>query len=78
MAVMGEDWEYIKGIPINRNLEDKLIWHYDKLGIYSVKSEYKLYINNKISNASSSSSPLSRIWKNLWKLRVPSKVKHFC
>lgn len=32
----------------------------------------------KIDGISSSSSPMNRIWNNLWKLKVPTKIKHFC
>lgn len=71
------DLEVIERIPINIGLEDKIIWHYDKTGKYMVKSGYKLFMNNKINEASSSSYPMGNVWKNLWKLKIPSKIKIF-
>ena len=44
-----------------------------------VKSAYKLavkIINSSIQGESSSAWTQKRIWKKLWKLHVPSKVKH--
>lgn len=56
-VVVSFDYEIIRGIPINRDLNDKLIWHYDRTGeSYSVKSGYKLYMKIKIDGISSSSS----------------------
>lgn len=77
-AVINFDINTIRGIPINTNLNDKLICHFDKTGKYTVKSGYKLYMKIKINGVSSSSSPLNRVWNNLWKLKIPAKIKHFC
>lgn len=76
--VLSPDYEAIRSIPINKNLEDKLIWHYDKTGSYTVKSGYKLFSNLKREGISSSSNNMSNIWNNLWKLNIPAKIKHFC
>lgn len=67
-SVLDIDLEVIKRIPINRELEVKIIWHYDKTGKYTVKSGYRLFMNGKINEASSSSNPMGNVWKNLWKL----------
>lgn len=72
-----EDDIKIKRIPINKELSDKCIWHYDKIGKYSVKSGYKSFMNFKIET-SSSVYPMGKVWENLWKLKVSSKIKHLC
>lgn len=76
-SVTIEDYEIIRRIPINLNLEDKIIWHFDQTGKYTVNSGYKLFMNSKISEASSSNNVMESVLKNLWKLRIPSKIKIF-
>lgn len=44
---------------------------------YSVKSSYKVFMNSKIET-SSSVNPMESVWENLWKLKVPPKIKHLC
>jgi len=53
--------------------EDQLIWRLEKNGQYSVKSTYHLCTENIADN-----SHLYRVgnWGNIWKLKVPSKVKN--
>lgn len=77
-SVINFDIDTIRAIPINTRLKDRLIWHSDKTGKYTVKSGYKLFMNIKIDGISASSTPLTRIWNNLWKLNIPTKIKHFC
>lgn len=48
-AVLSSDVEVIRKIPISKYLEDKLVWHYDKLGRYTVKSGYRLFMKAKIN-----------------------------
>lgn len=75
---MDFDLESIKSIPLNLNLDDKLVWHYDKTGKYSVKSGYNLFQKIKIDGIFARTSPMGRIWNNVWKLKIPSKIKLFC
>lgn len=42
-VVLSSDVEIINRIPINLNLDRKLIWHFDKTGKYTVKSGYKVF-----------------------------------
>lgn len=72
-----EDYDLIRKIPINSNLKDSFIWHYDRTGKFTFKSGYKLYMNSKINAASSSSNIMKKVWEKLWKLCIPSKIKHF-
>lgn len=76
-AVVYFDCDIIRGVPINKNLSDKIIWHFDKTGEYTVKSRYKLYMKLKIDGIQSSSSHTNKIWNNVWRMEVPSKIKHF-
>ena len=60
---------------------DRLIWFPSGSGIYSVKSGYKTAVSNLATshsinqNQSTSISPL--VWKWIWKIRVPPRIKHF-
>ncbi|KAL5792682.1 hypothetical protein ACOSP7_001276 [Xanthoceras sorbifolium] len=55
---------------------DYFLWHYDRKGEFSVKSAYKLALNDN-GNLSSFSGP-SPWWKKLWGLNLPSKIKILC
>lgn len=60
--------------------EDKLIWEKEKYGEYGVKSAYKLLCDVKKGNQEGESSRIASqkwVWKEIWKLRVPNKVKVF-
>lgn len=64
------------------NMEDWVAWHYEKNGIFSVRSAYKLAVASLPQLAhnpsSSSSDPNDRsIWDLIWKSRVPGKVRIF-
>lgn len=65
------DKDLILQIPLsNRRESDVWYWLHDPCGAYSVRSCYK-YLTHKDTNSS------SRIWKSLWKLEVPGKVRNF-
>lgn len=70
--------ESIRKCSINKSLEDKLIWHFDKTDNYTVKSGYKVFLNSKIDGIASSSNSMEKVWNSLWKLKIPSKIKLFC
>ena len=42
-----EDWGRILGIPIKAGMDDLLAWHYDKKGIFSVKSNYHVLADDQ-------------------------------
>lgn len=77
-VVLDTDLEFIKRIPINRELRDRIIWHFDKTGKNTAKSGYKLFMNRKINTASSSNQSMDSVWNKLWRLRIPNKIKLFC
>jgi hypothetical protein len=60
---------------------DFVAWHYEKTGIFSVRSAYRLAVQNQYrvgAPGSSASSDQGRAgWKKLWQVRVPSKVSVF-
>ena len=70
----------IKSLPLcNVPQPDILIWPKENSGMYSVKSRYKCLIElatidtvRPIVFAAQKS-----FWKNIWKLNVPGKIKHF-
>jgi hypothetical protein len=78
-----EDVKEILSIPIRPKTEDYLAWHFDRKGVFSVKLAYRLGISLRDSkqcqNASSSVSTANAnpLWKKLWGLELPGKVKKF-
>ncbi|XP_004301837.1 PREDICTED: putative ribonuclease H protein At1g65750-like [Fragaria vesca subsp. vesca] len=76
-----DEVEMIRKIPLSiRSPDDRLIWHFDKHGLYSVRSGYHLAggVNADQSRGSSSSPAGSnKTWKQVWKVRVLPKVKSF-
>ncbi|KAM5577920.1 hypothetical protein ABKV19_008311, partial [Rosa sericea] len=74
----------IASIPLSlRHATDRLVWHFDTKGLYSVKSGYHVYCNSlKMVEVASTSSevvggPLRHHWRQLWKTTLPPKVKVF-
>ncbi|KAL5767738.1 hypothetical protein ACOSQ2_014521 [Xanthoceras sorbifolium] len=61
----------------SRSRLDDVLWHYDKLGLYSVKSGYWLSRSSLQVPSSSGSSDTSEWWWFLWQLNSPSKIKNF-
>ena len=80
------DADTILKIPVcTRNMEDFWAWHPDRKGVFSVSSAYKLLVTTKLQReawlegrgGASSNSREEDAWSNLWKLKVPSKVRIF-
>ncbi|XP_023892636.1 uncharacterized protein LOC112004627 [Quercus suber] len=69
----------IKGIPLSdRNIPDKQVWHASTHGVYTTQSAYKLLAlaeRNKVPTCSTNRSS-SNIWREIWSLQVPYKVRH--
>ncbi|KAM2515187.1 hypothetical protein PS1_027750 [Malus domestica] len=61
--------------------DDRFIWPGTKNGQYSVKTGYHWVharFNHPMSLHSCASIVIpSRVWKLIWKLRIPAKIKHF-
>ncbi|CAL2254324.1 unnamed protein product [Prunus armeniaca] len=68
-------------IPLaSTHREDKLIWHYDRRGKYSVISGYMVACMKKQREngmEGSSTQDGTSLWKKLWNLQVPNKIKFF-
>lgn len=69
-----KDVRLISSIPLLNCGIDRIIWHFTKSGIYSVKSRYHIACK-LLSNLNALSIPDSRGW--IWELNVPFKVRNF-
>ncbi|XP_050260094.1 uncharacterized protein LOC126705233 [Quercus robur] len=70
----------IKSIPLCVTVqEDCLSWPRCRSGSYSVKSGYQLLCETEMNSlpSSSDSEVFKRFWKDIWRLKVPNKVKVF-
>ena len=75
-----EEVQLIRGISLgNVSTGDRLIWPHTQSGTYTVKSGYNL-----LSKEKENSDPLNnnlalsqKVWKIIWSLTVPPKVRNF-
>lgn len=70
----------IVSMPLSiRRPEDKLIWHFDKKGKFSVKSTnqiaWKWQTGGEVAASSSGPNTSADLWKKIWAARIPPKVK---
>jgi hypothetical protein len=78
------DVNRILQIPLNYNaFDDFLAWHGTRSGVFSVKSAYHVEWKHQFNGVTCRSlitgtSLNNPIWKILWKLQVPAKVKIYC
>lgn len=49
------------------------------MGLFFIKSTYALEVERGRKDLGESSTPKSKemFWKNIWKLNIPSSIKHF-
>ena len=80
------DVQVIKSIPLSTVYqEDYWSWQYDKSGLFSVRSAYKLLVHTKNRREdwldgranSSATAADEKQWTKLWKTPVPSKLRVF-
>jgi len=76
-----EDVELIKKkIPLSRNAaEDNLYWPYSPSGNYSCKSRYK-FLKEEVELLSNPQAPPiyeKQVWKEIWQMQAPPKIKNF-
>ncbi|KAL0402036.1 UNVERIFIED_CONTAM: hypothetical protein Slati_4233500 [Sesamum latifolium] len=72
------DYGLILAIPLGcQGTEDRLIWHLDTRGRFTVKSAHHLALKISESGAPSSSGGLHSDLNFLWQRKVPNKVKIF-
>ena len=79
-----EDAKHILAIPIRSDMDDFLAWHYDKKGVFSVKSAYHVLDDidtreNRTQQGESSSGTGRHgcEWNAIWKLKCLPKVRQF-
>ena len=77
------DANAILKLRVNPDVEDRLAWHFDKKGLFSVKSAYKLAVQLRErthGRDASGSLPGGHSifrWDKIWSMEVPNKVKMF-
>ena len=84
-SMVGEDVQVILRIPIHEQLDDFPAWHYDKKGLFSVKSAYKVArdceARESVKGLPECFNPVGTTcgfeWKKLWSLPLPNKILHF-
>jgi hypothetical protein len=66
-------------MPARIQYEDMWAWEPEKNGVYSVRSAYRLLDTACIreTNVQDASTSGSNVWKMVWKLKVPPKIKVF-
>lgn len=73
------EMEMIKSIPLCRApMEDKLIWPYTSSGQYTSQSRYR-FLTHENHNSHIAKYPNSsgEVWKLIWGLSVPNKMRNF-
>jgi hypothetical protein len=60
---------------------DLVAWHYEETGVFSVRSAYRLALARSTDLEAEGSSSVPRgdraVWRKLWKLPIPPKVRNF-
>ncbi|KAL3820475.1 hypothetical protein ACJIZ3_006380 [Penstemon smallii] len=79
---VNEEAQLILSIPLSGgNHPDRIIWHFDRSGAFTVRSAYKLCRHLKeleLESSTGSSSVRSQFnWLRIWSLKTAPKVKHF-
>ncbi|CAN6564467.1 unnamed protein product [Malus baccata var. baccata] len=81
-----EDVAPILSIPLSRTGGlDRLVWHYNVNGEYSVRSGYRVAVDlmengalgRKGRGAPSDKQKNNQVWNQIWKLNVPNTIKIF-
>ncbi|KAK2404541.1 hypothetical protein QL285_053869 [Trifolium repens] len=69
----------ILSIPISQRLpSDKIIWHFERDGEYSVRSAHHLLKQHNSRNVAGTSGQQSdKLWSEIWKAPVPNRVRNF-
>ena len=77
-----EDGKAILRVPLSRRFtNDTLFWTFTKSGEYTVRSGYHVarQVQKEATWAECSNGVVGgAVWKVLWKLKVPNKIKVFC
>lgn len=72
--------EMIQHIPVSDGcVEDLLIWPLTLDGNYSVRSAYQMLETDAryLTPSFSSMDGGSKVWKGIWKIKTPNRIRHF-
>jgi hypothetical protein len=79
-----EDAEIILSNTVHEGMDDMIAWHYNKNGMFSVRSAYKVHVadRERCNAARSGGSSFTRnngdqLWKQLWQVDCTKKMLHF-
>ncbi|GER38093.1 RNA-directed DNA polymerase (reversetranscriptase)-related family protein [Striga asiatica] len=78
-----QDIKAILNTPLkNPQNSDKVVWHYDQKGNFSVKSAYNTFLKlehiaKDTPESSVVNTKMRRMWRVTWGLKVKQKLKHF-
>ena len=64
------DVQNILQIPLSPGREDVVAWHYNRSGMFSVRSAYHCQWSAQFDD----NTETSNVWKGMWKLAVPGKI----
>lgn len=70
---MPADVQNILQIPLSLGREDVVAWHYNRSGLFSVRSAYHCQWTSQFEDDSNVSN--RNVWGRLWKLAIPGKIK---
>lgn len=71
------DKRFIIKIPLSLEINhDQIFWHFEKKGIYSVRSRYTVLMERGQVENASSQILVHGWWKFMWKLRLATKVQN--
>ena len=81
-CIFDEQEQAIRAISLSKiGGKDRIVWPYTENGVYMVKIGYHVIKNEEgwgMSDKSSSShNENNEVWKSIWKMPVPNKVKNF-
>jgi hypothetical protein len=79
-----QDVDIVLSTPAHHDLDDLVAWHYDNRGNFSVKSAYRVQNDHEkrstrrgVASSSSGGPAINLELKKLWKIKCPSKIRHF-
>ena len=68
----------INSIPLSRiGSPDRLVWHYDKKGVYTIKSGYKLLNKAYMEVNNQGMRTDQKLWKKIWATSLPRRIQVF-
>ena len=74
-----EEAELIKSIPLpQQGVHDRLFWPFTQTGTYTIKSGYRFFKSEEEATENPARLTEERdLWRGIWSLQVPNKIKNF-